>query len=215
MELQNNVVFDSSAKFEVKAVTTDGIQKIAVRFPSNDEWTDWHSRKKYEIVSRGGNLTETVVGAGSEEIDADLLSKIRAEQLPEIEPFHAGNICQRLSQADVVEAEREGDGYRVVLRVPGGMTSHLLRIPTAKEWQKHDKRFARLYDSGQKKIIVTNLAVAAELYVALCQETTGYPSGNGAGPTSAVPILHQVAAVGGIMAAIKSELRDDGNEVFQ
>ncbi len=204
-------VFDSSAKFEVKAITTEGTRKIAVRFPTDEEWTDWHGRKKYEIVSRGGNLTETVLGEGSEEADADLVSKIRSEPVPEIEPFHAGTICQRLAQAEVVDAEREGDNFRLTLRVPGGQTSHLLRVPTATEWQRHDKRFGRLFDSGNKKIIVTNLKVAADLYVALCMETNGYPGSDARG----VPILHQVAAVSGIIAAIKAELRDDGNEVFQ
>lgn len=51
-----------------------------------------------------------------------------------------------LSQADVDDVLPEPGGFRVLLRVPGGITADILRMPSAKDVVEHRRSFARILD---------------------------------------------------------------------
>jgi hypothetical protein len=55
----------------------------------------------------------------------------------------------------------EGAGFRVLLRVPGGTTAHLLRMPSAKDVIEYRRGFARILDLPfNRQELTVNLARA-------------------------------------------------------
>ena len=80
------------------------------------------------------------------------------------------------------------DAGRVSMRVPGGLITHLLRMPSAKDVIEYRRGFARVLNLPfNKQELTINLAAAGVLYQKLALSTEGY--------AGAVPIIHQVVAV--------------------
>jgi len=196
-------MFDSSQTIQVKVRTADGIKAIRVRFPTDEEWIERQRGRKLIIKHLGRGVTETVV-AGGEEADAELLARIRDGEGPEVDHFEASRIIEQLAQADVDEVVREGDAFRVVLRVLGGTVAHLLRMPSAKDVIEYRRRFARVLDLpyGKQELRV-NLEAAGELYQKLLLSADGY--------TGAIPIVHQAVAVKAAIDELDALLAGDGD----
>lgn len=137
-----------------------------------------------KLLGRG--VSETTV-ANAEDGDAALLAKIRVGDGPEVDPYEASQIIERLSQADVDDVSSEGGGFRVVLRVPGGTTGHVLRMPNAKDVIEYRRGFARILDLPyNRQELTVNLAAAGSLYQKVSRGTEGY--------AGAVAIIHQGVA---------------------
>lgn len=195
-------MFDSTQPIQVKVRTAEGIKAIRVRFPTDEEWIERQRRRKLVIKHLGRGITETIVSG--EEADAELLAKIRQGDGSEVDPYEASRIIEQLAQADVDEVAREGDAFRVVLRVPGGTTAHLLRMPSAKDVIEYRRRFARVLDLpyGKQELRV-NLEAAGELYGKLAVSAEGY--------AGAVPIVHQAVAVKAAIDELEALLAGDGD----
>lgn len=196
-------MFDASQPIQVKVRTADGIKTLRVRFPTDEEWVERQRRRKLVIKHLGRGVTETVV-SGGEEADAELLARIREGEGPEVDPYEASRIIEQLAQADVDEVAHEGDTFRVVLRVLGGTTAHLLRMPSAKDVIEYRRRFARVLDLpyGKQELRV-NLEAAGELYRKLAVSTEGY--------AGTVPIVHQAVAVKAAIDELEALLAGDGD----
>ena len=98
-------------------------------------------------------------------MDAALLAKIRAGEGPEVDPFEASRIIEQLSQAEVDDVVPEGDAFRVTLRVLGGLTAHLLQMPSAKDVFEYRRGFARVLDLPfNRQELTINLGAAGALY---------------------------------------------------
>ena len=138
----------------------------------------------------------------SEEADAELLTKLRVGDGPEVDGFEATRILEQLSQADVDDVVTEAGMFRVLLRVPGGLTSHVLRMPSAKDVIEYRRAFARILDLPfNKQELTVNLGAAGALYGKLCQQSEGY--------TGAVPIIHQAVAVKAAIDALEAGFQED------
>src|SRR3989338_1470114 len=202
MEQQKKTVFDASRQISIKLNTPEGTKAVTVRFPTDEEWTERQRRRKIIIKQLGRGISETVI-PGSEEADAELLAKLRVGDGPEVDGFEATRILEQLSQADVDDALQEAGAFRVLVRVPGGLTAHVLRMPSAKDVIEYRRAFARILDLPfNKQELTVNLSAAGALYGKLCQQSEGY--------AGAVPIIHQ-AEIG--RAAI--DALDAGFEVNQ
>lgn len=195
-------MFDTNQPIHVKVRTADGIKTLRVRFPTDEEWIERQRKRKLLIKHLGRGVTETIV-SGGEDADAELLAKIRDGDGPEVDAFEASRIIEQLAQAEVDDAAIEGDSVRVDLRVLGGMSTHVLRMPTARDMIEYRRRFARVIDLpyGKQELRI-NLEIAGELYRKLAVSTEGY--------ASAVPIVHQAIAVKAAIDELEALLAGDG-----
>jgi hypothetical protein len=201
MENEKQVVFDAGRQVEIRLQAADGAKTVKVRFPTDEEWIERQRRRKVIIKQLGRGVSETTV-ANVEEADAALLAKIRVDDGPEVDPYEASQIIERLSQADVDDVASEGGGFRIALRVPGGTTAHVLRMPSAKDVIEYRRGFARILDMPyNRQELTVNLVAAGALYQKLAQETEGYADG--------VPIIHQAVAVKAAIDALDAAFQDD------
>lgn len=184
---QTTVVFDSTRPLALQLRTPAGVKAVRVRFPSDEEWTERQRRRKVVIKQLGRGVSETIIG-NAEEADAALLAKIRDGEGPEVDPFEASRIIEQLSQAEVDDVVQTGDSFRVTLRVLGGVVTHVLKMPSAKDVFEYRRGFARVLDLPYNRQELTiDLGAAAVLYKKLITATEGY--------AGEAPIIHQAVAV--------------------
>jgi len=191
--------FDAGRQIVFKIQSPEGAKAVRLRFPTDEEWIERQRRRKIIIKQLGRGMSETIV-PDSEEADAELVARLRRDDDgPEIDGFEATRILEELSRAEVDDVVAEGGDFRVTLRVPGAMTAHTLRMPTAKEIIQYRRAFARIVDLPfNKQQLSINLEAAADLYKKLCKETAGY--------SGAVPVIHQAVAVKAAIDALESGL---------
>lgn len=198
---ENKAVFDANRHVEIKLHVAEGTKTVTVRFPTDEEWIARQRRRKIIIKQLGRGVSETVV-PGSEDADAELLAKLRIGDGPEVDAFEATRILEQLSQADVDDVLPEASAFRVLVRVPGGITAHVLRMPSAKDVIEYRRAFARILDLPfNRQELTVNLAAAGELHKKLCQAMEGY--------ASAVPIIHQAVAVKAVIDALEAGFEVD------
>jgi hypothetical protein len=109
-----------------------------------------------------------------------------------------------LSQAEVDDVVQTGDTFRVSTRVLGGVTSHILKMPSAKDIFEYRRSFARILDLPfNRQELTINLAAAAALYKRLSQGAEGY--------AGEVPVIHQAVAVKAAIDALDAGFQEDRN----
>ena len=196
-------VFDATRPVAIQLRGPDGVKTIRVRFPSDEEWTERQRRRKVIVKHLGRGVSETTI-AGGEDVDAALVAKIRTEESPEVDAFEASRIVEQLSQAEVDDVVQAGDSFRVTLRVLGGTTVHLLKMPSAKDVFDYRRGFARVLDLpyNRQELTIT-LAVAGALYKKLITATEGY--------AGEVPIIHQAVAVKAAIDALDATFQETGD----
>jgi len=198
---ENKPVFDASRQVEIKLQSAEGIKTVTVRFPTDEEWVERQRRRKIIIKQLGRGISETVIPS-SEDADAELLAKLRVGDGPDVDAFEASRILEQLGQADVDDVVPEAGAFRVLVRVPGGITAHVLRMPSAKDVIEYRRAFARILDLPfNKQELTVNLGAAGILYQKLCQGTEGY--------VGAVPIIHQAVAVKAAIDALEAGFQED------
>ena len=182
------------------------MKTVRVRFPSDEEWAERQRRRKVIIKNLGRGMSETTV-ANKEEADAALLAKLRLEPEPELDAFEAMNVIEQLGQAEVEDVEQEGGTFRVLVRVLGGMTPHVLKMPSAKDVFDYRRGFARVLDLpyGKQELSI-NLNCAGTLYKKLCVSTEGYEGD--------VPLMHQAVAVKAAVDAMESAFAEGAEASF-
>jgi hypothetical protein len=202
----DSCVFDAARPVAIQLLGPGGLKTVRVRFPSDDEWAERQRRRKVLVKNLGRGVSETTTKNG-EEIDAALLAKIRTEEEPEVDPFEAAKIIDQLATCDVYDVEQAGDAFKVTTRVLGGTTTHLLKMPTAKDVNTYKRGFLRLLDLpfGRQEITI-NVRAAGDLYKKLIEAAEGY--------AGEVPILHQVVAVKAAVDALDAALQEDRDANF-
>ena len=199
-------VFDATRPVAINLRTPGGLKTVRVRFPSDQEWTERQRRRKIIIKNLGRGISETTV-VNAEDLDAALLAKIRTEDEPEVDAFEAARIVEQLAVAEVEDAVPIGDAFRVTLRVLGGVTTHLLRMPSAKDVIDYRRGFARVLDMPfNKQELTINARIAGDLYKKLVQATEGY--------VGEVPVIHQMAAVKAAIDALDAAFQEDKDTNF-
>jgi hypothetical protein len=192
-------MFDVAKPITVNLRTPEGVKTIRVRFPSDEEWIERQRRRKVIIKQLGRGISETII-SGGEDADVALLAKVR-EGDGEVDPFEANRIVEQLSQAEVDDVVQTGDSFRVTLRVLGGVVTHLLKTPSAKDVFEYRRGFARVLDLPYNRQELTiNLAVAGALYKKLITATEGY--------AGEAPIIHQAVAVKAAIDALDAGFQE-------
>jgi hypothetical protein len=201
-------VFDASMSIAMNLRTQDGVKTIRVRFPSDEEWIERQRRRKVIVKDLGRGQSETTV-INREDADAALLAKIRTEQDgPEVDPFEAAKLIEELATCEIDDVVPVGEGFRITTRVLGTTTTHLLKIPTAKDQFEYRRGFARAITLpfGRQELTV-NIAPVGAMYKRLVVATEGYASAN-------VPIVHQAVAVRAAMDALDMAFAEDRDANF-
>jgi hypothetical protein len=201
-------MFDATKPITMNLRTPEGVKTVRLRFPSDDEWAERQRRRKVIIKQLGRGISETVV-PNSEDVDAALLAKIRAEEQDpvEIDPFEASRIIEQLSQAEVDDVVQDGDSFRITLRLLGGTVTHVLAMPSAKDVFEYRRAFARILDLPfNKQELTINLAAAGALYKKLTRAAEGY--------AGEVPIIHQAVAVKAAIDALDAGFQEERDPNF-
>ncbi len=204
--MDNAPVFDAARPVAVQLRGPDGIKTVRVRFPSDDEWAERQRRRKVIVKQLGRGTSETII-TGGEEIDAELLAKIRSEDGPDVDAFEAQKVIEQLATCDVDDVVLTGDAFRVTTRVLGTLTTHLLKMPSAKDVNTYRRAFLRVLDlQFNRQQITINLRAAGELYKKLVEATEGYAGD--------VPIIHQAVAVKAAIDALDASVQEDREANF-
>ncbi len=199
-------LFDATRPVALQLRTPAGVKTVRVRFPSDDEWAERQRRRKVIVKNLGRGISETTI-PGGEDVDAALLGKIRTEEEPELDAFEAQKVIEQLATCEVDDVALAGDSFRVALRVLGGDTTHVLKMPSAKDVNQYRRSFARVLDLPfNRQEITINLRAAGELYKKLVESAEGY--------SGEVPIIHQAVAVKAAIDALDASFQEDRDANF-
>jgi hypothetical protein len=193
-------MFDSSKTFQI-TIPFGGGKTCVVRFPADAEWCAWGRAQKTirHFLGRGQSQSEEV---DLPKINADLFALIRVDKDgPPFDEAEAGIVIGRIQRAQVIGMEREGDKYRIELKVPGASVSHVLRMPTAKEMQDHDRASSSVVSGRRSVETRAFLEPSGKLYDQLHISHEGYAAD--------VPVIHKAAAVAEVIASLSLEADED------
>jgi hypothetical protein len=185
--------FDASKPF-VLSILSGGDKKCEVRFPSDEEWCEWvrEQRTMQYLLGRGRSQSEEV---DLPKINAQLFAEIRTDlDGPEFDDAEASMVIGRIKRCTATKVEREGINYRIEMKVPGAHVVHLLRIPTAKDVQDHERSSSSVVTAPRSIETRTFLEPSGALYDKLQISHDGY--------AGEVPIVHKSAAVAEVIAQL-------------
>jgi len=195
--------FDVTAPFEIRIPHPEyqDKKKCKLRFPSDEEWS---ARARHQITVRrslGRDASRTEV-LNSAESDAQLFAKIRQDK--DGDPFDEAEISRAISQietARIIETVRDGNQYRITLKVPKATVVHTLKIPTQKQIMDFGK--AAVHTTGRRNAIETRVALepSADLWGRLDPKVEGY--------AGAVPIIHKDIALTELLTLVHLDTDDD------
>ena len=202
MDELKKAVFDTTKAFVVP-ILSGGEKRCEVRFPTDDEWCAWARQQRTirRFLGRGKSQTEDLNLA---QVNAELFEKIRKDKEgPAFDEAEAGTVIGRIERCVVDTIDREGNNYRIEMKVPGARVVHVLRMPTAKEMQEHERASTSVVAARRSVETRAFLEPSGMLYDKLHQSHDGY--------AGAVPIIHKSAAVSEVLAqlAIEAESEDD------
>src|SRR5690349_7331258 len=110
-------MFNVNKKFVVP-VLSGGRKECTVRFPSDTEWCE-RARKIRSIRRFLGRGKSEAQNLDSDAINLELFERIRQDK--DGAPFDAAEasaVLAKLDRSTVEECDREGEGFRIVLKVP-------------------------------------------------------------------------------------------------
>jgi hypothetical protein len=201
MEQQtSNTLFDAS-KTIVVPILSGGEKRCEVRFPTDEEWCGWARAQRTirHFLGRGKSQSEDI---DLPRINAELFAKIRLDKDgPAFDDAEAGMVIGRVERTNITGIEREGNNYRIAMKVPGARVMHVLRMPTAKEMQEHEKASTSVMAARRSVETRAFLEPSGALYDKLHVSHEGY--------AGTVPIVHKSASVSEVIAHLAIEGDDD------
>jgi len=119
-------------------------------------------------------------------------------------------LIEELAACDVDDVVPVSEGFRVTMRVLGGMTTHVMKTPSAKDVFEYRRGFVRVLDLpfGRQEMTV-NIAAVAAFYERLAVSSEGY-----AGDPPVVPVIHQAVAVRAAIDALDMAFAEDRDTTF-
>jgi hypothetical protein len=195
-EPKKPAVFDAAKSFVVPILS--GTEKrFKVRFPTDAEWCE-RARKQRSIRRFLGRGKSEAQDLDSDAIHLELFERIRQDQdgAP-VDGPDAAAVLAKLEFARVDSCERDGDLFRMALKVPGALTEHVVAMPTRRQMDKHESASVKIIGARRAQEIRGFLEPTGELYDAIVKEALGY--------AGAVPIVHKFAVVNEIIAQLAVE----------
>lgn len=201
-------MFNNKAIIEFEIPTPEGAKLAKLRWPTDAEWSA-RSHKRKVIQKNIGRGQTQIEQQDYSAVDLELFNAVKTEDSAELDAFEAQMLLERISYAEVIDLERQGNQYVITLATAAGDTKHTLRVPSAREIMEHRRGFARVVDLpyGRQQIII-NLPVAGETYDKLKVSTEEYKD-------DAVPVVHKSAVARAALDAVESATGDDGRVNFR
>jgi len=176
-------------------------KRVLVMFPTDAQWCERARKQRVVRHFLGRGKSQTDDDAETDRRNAELLAKIRRDaDGPVLSPAEATLVLGKLERARVCSVEREGDGYRVVLKTSLGEVSHVVRGPTAEQILAHERQSTKTTEGRRNQEIHGYLEPSGELYDKIVVSSEGY-----SGP---VPIVHKVPVITEVLAQINAEDED-------
>lgn len=198
-------MFDQAKEFLVK-ILSGGEKVCTVRFPSDEEWCERTRKQRAvrRILGRGKTQYEVT---NAEEADAELFAKIRKDQDgAEFDTAEAAKVIERLERCQVLDASRDGDRFRIEMKVPGACVVHVLKIPTQQAVLDYGRASVRAIDMRRQQEIRLALEPSAELWGKVRVAVDGYAN------PDAVPIVHKDVAVVELLSQVEAAQEEDDPE---
>lgn len=197
-------MFNIERPFRTKVPIDGQMTVITVRFPTDQEFLQYHNTRRVVDISLGRGKSETDVEKAQEAAVA-LYAKIGKEPTS-IPPAAAEIVVGKMLRAEVVTAEPGSPAYVVTLRalnVEG--LRHCFRMPSAEQLKRFDTITKVIGDARRAEYHVS-VNTAAALYDELVSSSENY--------VGSVPILHKHVAVAGLMKAVREEMDAEGEDFF-
>jgi hypothetical protein len=186
--------FDVSKQFVVP-ILSGGEKRCTVRFPNDEEWCHWARKQRSvrRVLGRGKSQTDEI---GLDDLNAELFDRIRIDKDggAAFDQAEAGMVIGKIERAAITGVDREGNNFRIELKVPGAETSHVLRMPTAKEMQEHERASTSVIVGRRQQEIRAFLEPSGLLYDKLHVSSSGY--------AGATPIVHKSAVITELLAQL-------------
>jgi hypothetical protein len=194
-------MFDSNAEIVLRLMTADGIKKIPVRFPTDEEYITWR-RKKRILQKDLGRRNFEIQRSKPEPCDLALLNAIRKDK-DGYAPDEADALAliNQLCDCDVpTRPEQEGNAFVVEMKVMRKIaTTHTLRIPSMREMMGHHGSSVVHGAYGFQEIRL-NPQSAGDLYDTLTIKKDGY--------SGSVPVVHKAEIINVLMQEVQSAMED-------
>lgn len=187
-------------KFHGILVNVPNPKKSAVlRLPTSEEILERLAQQKSIRRPIGRRKSQTEY-TPNPKADLDLFQKIRLDKGEEFDEYEAGNAISKLTYCEVTDCQREAEEYRVSLKTPFGITSHVLAIPTVRDISLYRRGIVHSIDlpHGAEEVRF-RIEPAVTLYDAVIQKTEGYIEGTTA---KQVPPHHKSAVVSELVQAV-------------
>lgn len=196
---ENRPIFDASKPIVV-SILSGGEKRCEVRFPTDAEWCAWARSQKTlrQFLGRGKSQSQDI---DLDKVNAELFAKIRIEDGPAFDEAEAGMVIGRIERSSVKMIDREGNNYRLTMKVAGATVEHVLRMPTAKEMQDHERASTSTVAARRSVETRAFLEPSGALYDKLHIEHSGYAGD--------VPVIHKSAAVSEVIAQLAIEADED------
>jgi hypothetical protein len=188
-------MFDASQVFVFNIPGNAGLQKVTLRFPTDQEWLAYHRARK--LIDKG---RETEV-KNSAEAELALLGAIAPQAAADLDVDQRALICGRLVNSAIESADIEGPEIAVGLRFFGGFTSHRLKMPSAGQLKRAESATVPIALNHGRTEYRTNIETIAAIYDDLKVSIEGYAAGT--------PIVHKVAVIRACASAIREAIEGD------
>jgi len=183
-------------------LTVDGTEKVKVRWPTDEEWSQRTSKLKVVQRSVGHNETQTEA-KNALEVNAALYRKICLNGHSSIDDETASYVIDRLEQCDVGDIAQDGTVFSVQLRVKGGPVYHFIdsnQITKARQI-KYKRTRSDVRREGANLVVRSYLEPAAKLYDQTCAKPAeGY--------AAQIPIIHKAIAIDAVLEEIERILSE-------
>ena len=186
----------------------DGVKTVRVRFPSDDEWTERQRRRKVIVKQSRAAGCRKRRSRTARRSTPRCWRRSAPRRSREVDPFEAHEGRRAVAPGDVDDVVPAGDSFRVTTRVLGGTTTHLLKMPSAKDVIEYRRGFARVarpavQPPGAHRQPAGRPATCTR---SSCEATEGY--------VGDVPIIHQAVAVKAAIDALDTALPGGSGRKF-
>jgi len=195
-------MFDTNGTMTVALRTERGAEQAKVRFPTDEEWSEWFRTRHILIAQLGRGASQyDMEDSGAA---AALYQEVRQEGSPDLHPLEAKWVIDQVGKREVTEVEADGNELTVQMKVWGAEVEHRLRIPGVKEVSQFRRVSSRIVSLPfGKQQIKQKLEPGVQLYDACLVKTGGYSNGS-------IPAIHKDEAIRAVLTFIEEEA-DEGN----
>ena len=195
-------MFDSTKEVEVAIPSPGAMKNVIVKYPEDELIIKRAAALKTIVSNLGRGKTKTEPMNNSEQVDAELLTKIFVSG-DELDAFEAQRLVSQLLRVEVIDSKKYGNQFVVTMTIPGGEAVFTMNMPSAKQVSDYRRGVVQVIDNRRTQEIRMNLHASETLYGTMLFEAEGYAAD--------VPVNHKSAVVSECLALM--DIEDDDSEV--